>query len=190
MKTIREWLETLPDGIRERAIKNAEDSKWDVLGQCDDSLSQALRGAFIWSDTKENHAFWSEVDDKAMGLRDNWPSLDGFPPIDSPDPMLERLDRIEAELRRLTELLTAEREKSDRREKWPEDLPRLEGFWFFGEGPIKRPEGHHRMSDDIAVWLLLDSVWQVGGYGDGANLYAIRKGSELARINGLEGGAQ
>lgn len=80
MKTIREWLETLPDGIRERAIKNAWHEEWNTLGECAYSLSQALGNAFIWDDTEEKDAFWRDVHSKAMGHRDNWPPI---PPLSS-----------------------------------------------------------------------------------------------------------
>lgn len=100
MKTIREWLQELPDGIRERAIRNTKERR---LGQQrEGSLPRALKSAFNWYATEEKVGFWVGVYAKVMGYRDDWPPI----PDAIPDPVIERLDRIEAELRRIIEILT------------------------------------------------------------------------------------
>ena len=102
MKTIREWLEELPDGYSERAIRNTEEV---ILREYAGSLSQALVNAFIWYYTDEGDKFWAGVNAKVKGIRDDWPPI----PDTIPDPILERFKRIEAKIDRLTELLDAER---------------------------------------------------------------------------------
>ena len=59
-KTIEEWLETLPGGYRERALKN-------YYGLPVSHLSTAILEAFTWRDTPEGYEFWSAVDDWAFG---------------------------------------------------------------------------------------------------------------------------
>jgi len=59
MKTIREWLNELPEDIRVRAFRNVvkpERLEWEGS-----NLKQALMGAFDWRDTSENHDFWELV---------------------------------------------------------------------------------------------------------------------------------
>lgn len=94
-----EWLEELPDGYSERAIRNTKERR---LGQREGSLPRALKSAFNWYATDERVGFWVGVYAKVMGYRDDWPPI----PEPQPDPVLERLDRIEAELRKLIEILT------------------------------------------------------------------------------------
>lgn len=61
-KTINEWLETLPPGYRELALKN--EKKYWV--DCEyTSLAYSLHGAFVWNDTEEGHDFWKQVYDWA-----------------------------------------------------------------------------------------------------------------------------
>ncbi len=57
--TIRGWLETLPDGYRERALANlgASIAGDEIRGD----LGDALAGAFVWGDSPEGHDFWSLV---------------------------------------------------------------------------------------------------------------------------------
>src|SRR5690554_5900850 len=55
-KTIREWLEELPDGYRELALKNHD-------GLIVSNLSTAIMEAFHWRRTPEGegHKFWEAV---------------------------------------------------------------------------------------------------------------------------------
>jgi hypothetical protein len=55
MKTIREWLETLPDGYRERALANLKKD-----GPAN-SLYGALETGFQWIDTTEGFDFWCDL---------------------------------------------------------------------------------------------------------------------------------
>ena len=63
-KTIREWLETLPDGYRERALKN-----YDPKFSDDEGLAGAIAIAFIWDETPdcEGYEFWNAVYEWALG---------------------------------------------------------------------------------------------------------------------------
>ena len=55
-KTIKEWLEELPDGYRERALANCEHPEEDVS-----SMAMAIRRAFVWDSTTEGIEFWAGV---------------------------------------------------------------------------------------------------------------------------------
>lgn len=61
-----------------------------------------------------------------------------------------------------------------------------EGWILFGNGPVNNPDKY--CSLDIARWRRDRQKWDLGGWtGSGSEeLYAIREGSELAKINGLE----
>lgn len=66
MKTIKEWLETLPEGIRERALRNYEAEKEPHFIKARRDHYETLReamydGSFIWDDTKEGFKFWERV---------------------------------------------------------------------------------------------------------------------------------
>ena len=67
MKTIREWLEELPEPYRTQAIDNAENPEcFGVLQSgCDGRLENtglsALRVAFQWHRTNEGIRYWSNV---------------------------------------------------------------------------------------------------------------------------------
>ena len=58
MKTRKDWIDTLPEDIRERAYRYAEK---DLLGRLKHTLSEAILGAFVWDETPEEHEFWSLV---------------------------------------------------------------------------------------------------------------------------------
>jgi len=55
-----EWLNELPDGYRERAMKNMEEEMGDIL---EPDMAEALGGAFVWKRTNEGHIFWAKVRD-------------------------------------------------------------------------------------------------------------------------------
>lgn len=57
MKTVREWLNELPEEIRERAIRNAEASGWVNAG-C--MRADAIACAFKWEGSPERELFWNE----------------------------------------------------------------------------------------------------------------------------------
>lgn len=58
MKTIRDWLEELPEPYKTQAIDNAPENN---LKCQDDSLHEALAGAFFWSYTKEGYDYWDNL---------------------------------------------------------------------------------------------------------------------------------
>lgn len=66
MKTIKEWLETLPEPYRAQALKNiAEhpfDDKTDLTTPVE-SLAEAI-DSFEWFATEEGHDYWEELYEK------------------------------------------------------------------------------------------------------------------------------
>ncbi len=59
--TIRGWLETLPDGYRERALANMGEGS-GLRGSTEaDDLGTAVAYAFNWTESPEGHDFWSRV---------------------------------------------------------------------------------------------------------------------------------
>jgi hypothetical protein len=58
MKTIKEWIDTLPQDIKERAYKRIENCK---LTLSKDTFYDALLCSFVWDETYERHKFWSLV---------------------------------------------------------------------------------------------------------------------------------
>lgn len=59
MKPLREWLEQLPDGYRERALRMAETE--ERLEYTLNSLIDAIQFAGHWEDSPEGHRFWNAV---------------------------------------------------------------------------------------------------------------------------------
>ncbi len=64
MKTIREWLEELPEPYRTQAINNYDllgpyppfiESPYDI-----ETLWSAVLNAFDWSESKEGNHYWDE----------------------------------------------------------------------------------------------------------------------------------
>ena len=72
--TFRGWLETLPDGYRERALGQCL-----ILGCKVDSLIRAIAKFSKWKDAKEGGLFWLHVYDWSRGLGD-LPPLPADPP--------------------------------------------------------------------------------------------------------------
>jgi len=60
-KTIREWLETLPEPYRSQALENTEEYK--LSEDKDDCLSEAIESAFTWKLTKQGLQYWINVFD-------------------------------------------------------------------------------------------------------------------------------
>lgn len=61
MKTIKDWLEELPEGIKEKALLNYKASPQNKEKEVVGSLSAAISGAFVWIDTPEGHEFWENL---------------------------------------------------------------------------------------------------------------------------------
>ena len=53
---IREWLKTLPNGYRERALANLDNK--DLTAS---ELGDALLGAFVWEHSPEGIGYWHEL---------------------------------------------------------------------------------------------------------------------------------
>jgi len=58
-KTILEWLEVLPDGYRERALRNFDPNFHN--GSPINDTSDAIVEAFSWENTPEGLDFWNDV---------------------------------------------------------------------------------------------------------------------------------
>ena len=58
-KTIKEWLEELPDGYRERALNHAANNTRELA--IEKSIDGALAGGFVWKETLEGKEFWHDV---------------------------------------------------------------------------------------------------------------------------------
>lgn len=65
MKTIQEWLDTLPDGYRERANANLYSTDRLIKpcdpGRSEKTMSAAISAAFEWLFTPEKYQFWEDV---------------------------------------------------------------------------------------------------------------------------------
>ena len=59
-KSVKEWLEELPEEIRDKAISNTKAALLEENAK-DDSLKGAIAGAFIWGETPEGHKYWQEI---------------------------------------------------------------------------------------------------------------------------------
>lgn len=67
-KTVEEWLNELPEHIKEKALVNLceaedynKDNIEDILEEPEDSLWDAIAGSFIWTGTPEGNDFWKNV---------------------------------------------------------------------------------------------------------------------------------
>lgn len=64
MKTIKEWLEELPEPYRSEAIENMESEVDRYTGdRIENCLRGALFGAFIWVDSPQGTVYWAEIFD-------------------------------------------------------------------------------------------------------------------------------
>jgi hypothetical protein len=61
MKTIRKWLEELPEPDRSNALRYAEEAGF--IDDIEPSLAEALKGAFYWLDTPEGALYWGLLAD-------------------------------------------------------------------------------------------------------------------------------
>lgn len=62
MKTIKEWLETLPEPYRSQALENMNKNNSDEKMN---SLSNTLGIAFVWGNTKQGSLYWNDVYESA-----------------------------------------------------------------------------------------------------------------------------
>lgn len=63
MKTIREWFDQLPDGIRDKAILN---STYLKMSNKEESLEDALLGGFVWDESPEGFHYWNNLYEAAL----------------------------------------------------------------------------------------------------------------------------
>jgi len=59
-KSVKEWLEELPEEIRDKAISNTKAALLEEVAVAK-SLKEAVLGAFIWGETPEGHKYWQEI---------------------------------------------------------------------------------------------------------------------------------
>lgn len=61
-KTVRQWLETIPnEEDREKVIKYSEDSIGIEIDTEVESFDEALICAFIWDKTEEGPGYWHDL---------------------------------------------------------------------------------------------------------------------------------
>jgi len=64
MKTIKSWLEELPEPYRSQALENlVKDSRENTEVK---SLSVAISSAFVWKDTSQGEYYWMNVGDGGL----------------------------------------------------------------------------------------------------------------------------
>jgi len=81
MKTVREWLNELPEEIRERAIRNAEASGWVNAGCM--RAGDAIGCAFHWKGSPEGELFWNEWSDWLFDPTQPKPTIKPADEVDS-----------------------------------------------------------------------------------------------------------
>lgn len=69
-KTVSDYLNELPDTFRELALKRVI-----VRSAYAYSMADAIAKAFFWAETKEGHAFWSQVEKFYRGEVDRLPEI-------------------------------------------------------------------------------------------------------------------
>lgn len=66
-KPIKEWLQELPGGYRERALKNFNPEHAEMM-RPPRSLCDALLYSFDWQDSPEGYNFWSNAYDMILEM--------------------------------------------------------------------------------------------------------------------------
>jgi len=59
-KSVKAWLEELPEEIKDQAISNTKPALLEENAIAE-SLREAVLGAFIWGETPEGHKYWQEI---------------------------------------------------------------------------------------------------------------------------------
>lgn len=86
MKTIRQHLETLPPGYRERALANHNLHPAPSADEAVETVSTALLRGFVWSRSSEGLEFWGRVHAHVCVPEGNeMPPLPDVPPAQSPE---------------------------------------------------------------------------------------------------------
>ncbi|MFA5934935.1 MAG: hypothetical protein WC827_03570 [Candidatus Paceibacterota bacterium] len=68
MKTIKDWLQELPEGTKEKALLNYSTENQEKETDNYYLMSEVLFCAFVWQDTPEGHAFWEQLYHSYVGL--------------------------------------------------------------------------------------------------------------------------
>jgi hypothetical protein len=63
--TIYEWLQQLPEPIKDKAIRNLYDENKDLRRE---SLADAIYCAFVFEYTPEGHNYWVEIANQYLGF--------------------------------------------------------------------------------------------------------------------------
>ena len=72
-KTIKEWLETLPEPYRTEALENTMYKRLTFMRE---NLHESILSAFEWLHTTQGHAYWWGICDRAEAGEFNNNSLD------------------------------------------------------------------------------------------------------------------
>lgn len=63
MKTVKEWLEELPEPYRTQALEQTDNSH---LKKTEDTMYSTLLGIFAWSDSREGAEYWRQLSEVYM----------------------------------------------------------------------------------------------------------------------------
>lgn len=63
MKTIREWLEELPEPYRTQALENVNEHDPKIIDELpsEQTAKKALSGAFVWMFTEQGERYWFDL---------------------------------------------------------------------------------------------------------------------------------
>jgi hypothetical protein len=67
MKTITQWLQTLPEPYRSQALNQPEALRFREYphSQECDSLNEAINNAFLWKGTEQGQDYWLDIAERA-----------------------------------------------------------------------------------------------------------------------------
>ena len=64
MKTVKEWLQELPEPQRSEALFNVENHNYNpefIMSSKHESIKDALTRSFIWAKSEQGHDYWSLI---------------------------------------------------------------------------------------------------------------------------------
>ena len=78
MKTITEWLRTLPEPYRSQALNQPEEIRFEYLPHSETvaALHTAIDFAFSWRKTDQGKKYWSAVSERAQAGEFDRPDID------------------------------------------------------------------------------------------------------------------
>jgi hypothetical protein len=71
-KTAKQWLQDLPLQKRLQAMENVRRDSYQFQGSLNMktmSLYSALSGLFTWADSRQGHAYWSEISEQDFNVK-------------------------------------------------------------------------------------------------------------------------